>query len=402
MTTPTRLSGSQARRVALAAQGFADRPPTGVPDRRMLRRVLSRTRVLQIDSVNVLARAHYLPAFSRLGPYPTAVLDAMSQRRPRRLFEYWGHMASLLPVEMQPLFRWRMARQEAWGSVRRLAQERPDFVSGLLEQIRARGPMTAGELARDRPRRNGPWWDWSDEKRAVEWLFMSGQLTTATRRGFERVYDLPERVLPPEILAAPTPSVEDAHRELVRISGRALGVGTEHDLADYFRLPLKEIRPRIQELVEEGSLLPATVEGWGQRAYLDPRARAPRRLEMRTLLCPFDPVVWERGRAERLFGMRYRIEIYVPAPKRVHGYYVLPFLAGEGLVARVDLKADRQAGVLLCQAAHSEVGLLPGEIAEELTPVLASIASWLGLSGVRADGPGDLSPHLRRTLARIA
>lgn len=364
--------------------------------------MLGRTRVLQIDSVNVLTRAHYLPAFSRLGPYPTAVLDAMSQRRPRQLFEYWGHMASLLPVEMQPLFRWRMARQEAWGSVRRLAQERPDFVSGLLDEIRARGPMTAGELTEDRPRRNGPWWDWSDEKQAVEWLFMSGRLTTATRRGFERVYDLPERVLPPEVLAAPTPSVEDAHRELVRISSQALGVGTERDIADYFRLPLKEIRPRILELVEEGSLLPVAVEGWGQRAYLDPLARVPRRLEMRTLLCPFDPVVWERSRAERLFGMRYRIEIYVPAPKRVHGYYVLPFLAGEGLVARVDLKADRQAGVLLCQAAHSQDGLLPGEIAEELAPVLASMAFWLGLSGVRAAESGDLSPHLRRTLARMA
>jgi hypothetical protein len=310
-------------------------------------------------------------------------------------------MASLLPVAMQPLFRWRMEREEHWASVRRLARERPGFVAALLDQVRSRGPVTAAELTEDKPRRNGPWWDWTDEKRAVEWLFMTGRLTTATRRGFERVYDLPERVLPAEVLAAPTPTVEEAHRELLRISGRALGVGTERDIADYFRLPLREIRPRLHELVEEGSLLPVEVDGWEQRAYLDPEARMPRRLEARTLLCPFDPVVWERTRAERLFGMRYRIEIYVPPPKRVHGYYVLPFLVGETLVARIDLKADRQAGVLLCQAAHSEDGLPPEEIAEELAPVLVSMASWLGLSGVSAGTTGDLAPCLRGTLARI-
>src|SRR5215210_1726546 len=260
-----RLSAGEARRVALAAQGL-DRPrPQGPADGWALRRVFDRVAVVQIDSVNVLARAHYLPLFSRLGPYPTELLDRAAQRAPRRLFEYWGHEASLLPVALQPLLRWRMERaaDEAWGGVRRIERERPDLVARVLEEVRERGPVAAGDvLAGERPRRTGPWWDWSDVKRAFEWLFWSGQLTSARRRGFERLYDLPERVLPAAVLAAPTPPPEEAQRELVRLAARACGVASERDLRDYFRLPAAEAAERVRELAAAGELLPVAVEGW--------------------------------------------------------------------------------------------------------------------------------------------
>jgi uncharacterized protein YcaQ len=393
------LSLAEARRVALAAQGFADRRPVGVPDRRALRRVVGRTGLFQIDSVNVLVRAHYLPAFSRLGPYPTDALDRMSTRRPRELFEYWGHEASLLPVETQPLLRWRMAQAhaQAWGRMRRIGAERPGFVESILEAVRQRGPIGAGELASDeRPRRSGPWWDWNEAKVALEWLFWSGQVTSAGRRGFERLYDLPERVLPPHVLAFPTPEPADARRELLRIAARALGVATERDLRDYFRLAVAEAHTGVAELVELGELLPVSVAGWKQQAYLHREARVPRRLPARALLAPFDPLIWERDRTERLFRMRYRVEIYVPAPLRVHGYYVLPFLLGDELVARVDLKADRRNGTLLVQAAHAEDGRLPREIAEQLGEELSALAGWLGLERVAAEPVGTLGPALRQ------
>ena len=395
------LSAVQARRIALAAQGFADQRPLGVPDRRALRRVLGRVGALQIDSVNVLVRSHYLPLFSRLGRYPVALLDRAAYRAPRELFEYWGHEASLLPVAAHPLFRWRMERamHEAWGGMRRIQRERPGYVEAVLQEVRARGPISAGELEDgERPRRSGPWWDWHDAKRALEWLFWSGQVTAAGRRGFERLYDLPERVLPAGVLAAPTPSAADAQRELVRIAARALGIGTERDLRDYFRLAAADVRPRVAELVEAGELLPVAVEGWRQRAYLDPAARLPRRVPGRALLSPFDSLVWERERTERLFGMRYRIEIYTPVERRVHGYYVLPFLLGDGLAARVDLKADRAAGVLRAQAAWAQDGHGPGLVAEGLAAELRSMAGWLGLERVEAADRGDLAPALRRVL----
>lgn len=379
----TRLSAAEARRLALAAQGFgarrADREPTGWD----LRRVLKRVGLLQIDSVNVLTRAHYLPAFSRLGPYDTALLDRLSHRAPRRLFEYWGHEASLLSVELQPLLRWRMDRaaHDAWGGMRRIRRDRPELVAEVLEQVRARGPIAASELAEERPRRSGPWWDWSDTKRALEFLFWSGQVTAARRRRFERLYDVPERVIPSEILAAPTPDPADAQRELIRIAARSLGVAAERDLRDYFRLPTAEAKLRVAELVEAGELVPVEVEGWGRTpAYLDPRARVPRRIDARALIGPFDSLIWERSRAERLFGFAYRLEIYVPAAKRRHGYYVLPFLLGDRFVARVDLKNDRAAGILRLQALHLEPGA-PAETADALAGELASMASWLGLEG---------------------
>ena len=319
--------------------------------------MIKRVGLIQIDSVNVLERAHYLPAFSRLGPYATELLDRASHRAPRRLFEYWGHEASLIPVELEPLLRWRMARadSEAWGGMVRIQRERPDLVSSVLAQVAERGPIAASELEEKRPRRSGPWWDWSDSKRAMEWLFWSGQVSCARRRRFERLYDLPERVLPAEVLATPTPPEDEAQRELLRIAARSLGVAAERDLRDYFRLSAAESKLRVPELVENGDLIPVEVEGWGRtQGYLATGARIPRTVEARALLGPFDSLLWERSRVERIFGFQFRLEIYVPKPKRVYGYYVLPFLYGDRLVARVDLKADRAAGVLRARAVHLE------------------------------------------------
>ncbi|HXV52536.1 MAG TPA: crosslink repair DNA glycosylase YcaQ family protein [Solirubrobacterales bacterium] len=375
-----RLSAPEARRLALASQGFAEPRPDGEPGGWDLRRVLKRVGLLQIDSVNVLERAHYLPAFSRLGPYSHEALDRLSQRAPRRLFEYWGHEASLIPVEYQPLLRWRMERaaHDAWGGMRKVASERPELVAEVLEQVRDRGPLAASELTAERPRRSGPWWDWSDSKRALEWLFWSGRVTAARRRRFERLYDLPERVLPAKVLAAPTPAPDEAQRELLRIAARSLGVAAERDLRDYFRLSAAEAKPRLAELVEAGDLVEVEVEGWGRtRGYLWPGARIPRRVEATALLGPFDSLIWERNRVERIFGFAFRLEIYVPAPKRRHGYYVLPFLLGDRLVARVDLKADRAAGVLRLNALHLEPGA-PAETTEALEAELRRLAGWLG------------------------
>ena len=375
------LSAAEARRLALGAQGFARSRPAAEPDGWALRRVLADVGLFQIDSVNVLVRAHYLPLFSRLGPYRPELLDRASARAPRRLFEYWGHEASLLPVAMHPLLRWRMERaaDDAWGGMRRIQRERPELVREVLEQVRDRGPVAASELAEERPRRSGPWWDWSDVKRALEWLFWSGQVTSARRRRFERLYDLPERVLPAAVLAAPTPAVEDAQRELVRIASRALGVAAAPDLRDYFRLPAAEAKARIEELVEAGELIEVAVEGWGRTAgYLDPRAPIPRRIDAAALIGPFDSLLWERGRLRRLFGFDYRLEIYVPAPQRRHGYYVLPFLLGERLVVRVDLKADRQAGVLQVRATHLEPDA-PPHTREALAAELDLLRTWLDL-----------------------
>ena len=399
-----RVSAAQARRIALAAQGFADPRPAGPPTGWAVRRLLDRVGLLQIDSVNVLERAHYLPLFARYGPYDKALLDRAAHYAPRRLFEYWGHEASLIPVGLQPALRWRMERAEhdAWGGMRRIAEERPDLVAQVLEEVRARGPVAASEvLEHERPKRTGPWWDWSDVKRAFEFLFWSGQVTSARRRGFERLYDLPERVLPAEVVAAPTPRVEDAQRTLLRVAARSLGVASAKDLRDYFRLPATGTPERLDELVEAGELLAVEVEGWRHPGYLDPAARIPRAVDARALVGPFDSLVWERPRVERIFGFRYRIEIYVPAPQRVHGYYVLPFLLGDRLVARVDLKADRQAGALRVQAAHAEEGA-PAGTAEALRIELESMAGWLGLERLDVVGRGDLAPALAGTAGALA
>jgi hypothetical protein len=377
-----RLSLAQARRIALAAQGFgAPRPPEATGGH--LRRTVGRLGLHQIDSVNVLVRAHYLPAFSRLGLYDRGLIDraAWGPRRERRLFEYWAHEASLLPLEMHPLLRWRMAAAErgeiGWGSLKAYAVERRGEAEAILQRIRSEGPLAASDFEEGKGRSG--WWAWGDTKRSLEWLFWAGLITTATRRGsFERVYDLPERVIPAAILALPTPSEADARRALVAKSAEALGIATEAELRDYFRLRPAAARQAVAELVEGGVLLPAQVEGSSRAWFLHRSARRPRRIGGQALLAPFDPLIWERDRAETLFGFRYRIEIYTPAEKRVHGYYVLPFLLGERLVARVDLKADRQGSRLLVQRTTPEPGA-PAETVERLTAELGLMAlAWAG------------------------
>jgi len=387
-----KLSAAAARRIALAAQGFAAARPASVHVGQ-LQRTIDRLGLLQIDSVNVLARAHYLPLFSRLGNYERALLDriAWGRKSQRRLFEFWAHEASLLPVDTQPLLRWRMQRlreqTSGKGKLILFAREKKAFIAEVLREIRERGALAASELSNGGERR-GPWWGWNDGKLAVEWLFFAGIVTTATRRGtFERVYDLTERVLPASVLALPTPSAEEAQRELLRFSARALGVATEFDLRDYFRLGVADTKARLAELVEAGELLPVTVEGWKKPAYLDPKARMPRWIEARALLAPFDPLVWERERTHRIFDFFYRIEIYTPLSKRNYGYYVLPFLLGDRLVGRVDLKADRATSRLLAHAVHVEPGVDRRKIEGPLREELRLMADWLGLDRVVRSKP---------------
>jgi hypothetical protein len=352
--------------------------------------------VLQIDSVNVVVRTHYLPAFSRLGAYPCEMLEREAWGAKPSLFEYWGHEASLLPVAMQPLFRWRMERAragETWSGMARFARERSDYIEAVLARIERDGPLTGGDFA-DGPRQAG-WWSWSHGKQALEWLFWTGQITTRTRRGFERVYDLTERVLPRAVMAAPTPSEPEAHRALLLIAARAMGVATEGDLRDYFRMPVAQTRARLAELSEAGELTPARVQGWKQFAYLVPGTKAPRQATASCLLSPFDNLIWRRERTERIFGVRIRLEIYTPAHKREHGYYVLPFLQGEAITARVDLKADRATSTLRVQSAHLEPDAQMAKTAHPLAAELARMAGWLGLQRVVVADRGDLANALK-------
>ena len=396
----------EARRIALAAQGLdAPRPRSSTSSGpAALLRTVDRLGVLQIDAVNVLARAHFMPLFSRHGPYVAERLDVAAYGPSRTLFEYWGHQASLLPVTMQPLFRWRMQRagslEQIYAGLARFVRERRAYVDTVLAEISERGPLRANELSSS-VARTGGWWGWSDAKRALEFLFWAGLVTTSTRKNFERVYDLTERVLPPNIVATATPTIEDAQRELVRISARALGIGTDDDIADYFRLGLGAVRPRIAELVEQRALVPVRIEGIAKPAYLAAGARVPRSATGRAILSPFDPVVWYRARTLRFFDFHYRIEIYTPEHLRKHGYYVLPFLDGERLAARVDLKADRLASptTLLVQAAHLEPGADLAATAASLAEELREIASWLGLERIKVVRKGSLASALARAVA---
>lgn len=389
------LSVAQARRVALAAQGFLDKPHAP-PTMRTLQRTVERTGVLQVDSVNVLQRAHYMPLYSRMGAYDPDLLRRAAGGRPRRLVEYWAHVQAFMPVELWPVMQHRMAfyrerKGKWWRDVSM------DLAAAVRDEVAARGALTARDLDDGTPRQKVHWgWNWSDERKALDYLFMTGELAIAGRNSqFEVRYDLPERVIPPAVLAQPVPSLADANRELVRRAARSHGVATVQDLRDYYRMGAAETATAVAELVEEGELVPVDVRGWKRAAYLHRDARLPRRVDARTLLSPFDPVVWERARTEALFDFHYRIEIYVPADKRVHGYYVLPFLLGDRIVARVDLKAERKEGRLVVKGAYAEPGA-PPETAEELSAELARLGGWLGLDAVTVEPRGDLAPLLRR------
>jgi uncharacterized protein len=346
-------------------------------------------------------RSHYMPIFSRLGPYERSRLDHIAGHGDppfdRRLVEYWAHEASLIPIDLHPLFRWRMADvdREAWRSIARVARERPELVAQTFDLVAARGPIRARDTGAVRlPPRPGHMWNWHEGKVALEHLFFTGRLGAWSRVNFERLYHTIDRVLPAQVLARPTPAPPDAQRELVRVAARALGVATEQDLGDYFRLPRAASKARVAELVAAGELTPVEVEGWDATAYLWPDSRQPRSIEARALLSPFDSLIWFRRRTERLFGFRYRIEIYTPAAERVYGYYVLPFLLGDNLVARVDLKSDRQRRALLVQGAFGEPGVDRVHIAAELAAELRVVASWLGLTEVIVRPRGQLSGEL--------
>ncbi|MEV4702688.1 DNA glycosylase AlkZ-like family protein [Actinoplanes sp. NPDC049316] len=402
MAVPESLSVAQARRIALAAQGFTDPAPGGATDLRHLRRVLRRLHLIQMDSVNVLQRAHYMPLYSRLGPYDPGLLERAAYRKPRELFEFWGHEASLITVDLQPLFRWRMERAKdyAWGGMVRIATQQPELVERVLAEVRDRGPITAAEIEHDAPRSKDNWgWNWSSVKQALEWLFYTGQITAAERTtSFARRYDLPERVLPREVLNTPTPAPQDAFRALVELSARSLGVAAEPELRDYFRLPVTGFRQAVAELIEDKVLLPVTVRGWKGPTYVHHEARLPRWVRASTLVSPFDPLIWERARTERLFDMNYRIEIYVPAAQRLYGYYVLPFLLGDRFAARLDLKADRKAGVLQIPAAWLEPTADQEETAGALAVELRRLAGWLGLTDIAPPQRGDFAGPLTEAL----
>jgi uncharacterized protein len=401
----SRLTAGQARRIGVAAQGFGEPRPRGAVTRAHLRRLISRIQVLQLDSVSVAVRAHYAPVFSRLGPYDRDVVDraawSHSSRSPRLLVEYWAHEAALMSVEDWPLLRWRM-REYAdgrWG--KEIVKKNRRLADDIVAAVAELGPSTAGQIEahlESEPRgKKGPWWDRSETKWVAEALWSAGVLTTATRLGFARHYDLTENVLPPEVLARDVDDTE-AIRELALRAAGALGVGTEADIRDYFRLGAGQIKPALAKLVADGEVEQVEVEGWKAPAYLRAGQVIPRFERGTALLCPFDPLVWFRPRAERMFGFRYRIEIYTPAPKREYGYYVWPFLLDGQLVGRVDLKAERATGALNVVGAFTEPERDAVRVAEALARELRSMASWLGLGDVTVGTRGDLVDELRRAL----
>jgi uncharacterized protein YcaQ len=386
------LSTAQARRIALGAQGFTDPRPTGRIDRRHLRRVLDRIGLIQIDSVNVLVRSQELPLFARLGPHPRTLIDEATADG--ELFEYWVHEASHVQTAHHHLYRWMMRQPHRWPSFRRLMADRAGYIENVYDYVVANGPLVAGDL-KQRVGKKGTWWDYDDGKIALEALFYEGRVSARRRpRDFARVYDITERVIPADALARPTLPEREARKELLVLAAKYHGVGTLRDLTDYHRMKQTLCVPLAAELVEEGRLVAVEVQGWKGPAYAHPDTVTPRRVNARALLSPFDPVVWNRDRAERMFGFHYRIEIYTPAPRRQYGYYVLPFLLGDELVGRVDLKADRAKSALLVQSAWGEPGVTNGHVAAELHAELQSMATWLGLERVVVNNRGDLAPAL--------
>lgn len=388
-----------ARRIALGAQGFGTTRPTGRVDRRHVRRMFDSVGVVQIDSVNVVVRSQELPLWARLGAHRRDLLAGMAADG--ELFEFWAHEASLVPIRMYPLFGWRMERAKeghAWAGLGTFAKERPGFVEEIYDAVRERGPLSAGELSEGETR-SQPWWGWTDTKLALEYLFWCGRTSARRRPSFERVYDLTERMIPAAVLAQPTPSEQDATHALLALAARSLGVATARDLADYYRIKMPQARPRFPDLVDSGELVPVAVEGWSEPSYLHRDAHVPRRVDAATVLSPFDSLVWARSRTERLFGFRYRLELYTPAPKRVFGYYVLPFLLGDRIVGRVDVKADRKAGALLVSGAFAEPGAEPAAIAGPLAGELHALATWLGLDRVVVGRRGDLAAALSGAVA---
>ncbi len=392
------LTNEQAAKVFLRAQGFADAPPSGRVDKRHFARVIRRVRLIQIDSVNVLARAHYLPVFSRIGAYGRSALDRWIYED-RRVFEYLCHEQSYAPVGFHPMMRSRMERMRdhKWGKIRDLLEHDAGYMNKVLHEVRERGPIPARRLS-DPGEKTGPWWGYGKGKVALAWLFATGQVAVSHRTNFERWYDRPERVIPLEILAHPDPSPEEANQARVWEAVGALGIGTVADIADYFRMKIGVTAQAVDRLVDTGKLYPVRVRGWSRPAYVRDDLRVPRTRRGTALVCPFDPLVWDRNRTERVFGFRYRIEIYTPRSKRVYGYYVLPFLMDGHLVGRVDVRADRAGGVLQVPAAHAEPGVDRTAVGRTLASELQTMAEWLGLGDVRVATTGDLADATRAAL----
>lgn len=394
------LRADQVRRTVLAAQGFGRARPSGAVTVRHGTALLDRVAAIQLDSVNVVARAHELTLFARLGDHPRDLSARLI--RHGRAFEFWGHEASLIDVRLQPALRWRMEeakRGTMWSGLVAVARDHPDYVRRVREAVCDRGPISARHLE-DRGVKPDHMWGWDRGKQALEYLFWTGEITAWRTPNFERVYDLTERALPRAIVDAPTPTDDDARKELLVRAARSFGVATAADLADAFRQRRPVARPLVAELVEEGALEEVRVEAWRSPAYRVPGTPVPRRLDACALLTPFDSLMWERDRVERIFGFRYRIEIYVPEPRRTHGYYVLPFLLGDRLVARVDAKADRRRSLLLLPGAWAEPGVAVEPVARALAAEAGRLARFLGLDGVEVGRRGDLAASLRRAVRR--
>ena len=391
----TEISIASARRIALAAQGFATPRPTGRIDKRHLARVIDSVGLIQIDSVNVLVRSQEMPLFSRLGNHPRTLIPNATEAS--ELFEYWCHEASHLPVSMHPLVRWRMEEARngtMWPGLTRIAKAKPQLVAEIRDRIYNDGPIVAGDV-RTRKGPKGSWWDWDEGKAVLEYLFWTGEITARRRPSdFARVYHAPHHVLPEAVVNAPTPKQADARKSLLLLAARSVGIGTAGDLADYHRQKPAIAKPLVADLVSAGELEQVRIEGWREPAYMLPSAATPRSVSARALVSPFDSLVWCRPRIERLFDFHYRIEIYVPAPKRIYGYYVLPFLMDERIVARVDLKADRHASELVVPGAFSEEGVDVRLVAAELMIELQEMATWLGLASIRIEKNGDVATRM--------